>query len=85
MSSQLAITVLICLYVIPRLSIRKSDSMELMMLTKFGIQMHVSIWAETNSFLIQICRPNVASVCETEHSCFERLLRSGGESTSGVK
>lgn len=36
MSGQLVITVLICLYVISRLSIRKSDSMEIMMLPKLG-------------------------------------------------
>lgn len=34
MSGQLAITVLICLYVIPCLPIRQSDSMEIMMLPK---------------------------------------------------
>lgn len=36
MSGQLVITVLICLYVISRLSIRRSDSMEVMMLPKLG-------------------------------------------------
>lgn len=92
MSGQLAITVLICLYVIPYLSIRQRDSMEIMMLTKhyeskcMRVVLAQCKQIRRKRFTIgTIRRPDVASVCETERSCFERLPRSGGEPTSGVE